>query len=62
MAISPTAMSATDSGIDMSRHEPPQTPDPRRAAARRTVWTLAVVAALIYGYFIVKTIASHNGA
>lgn len=46
----------------MTRHEPPPASDPRRAAARRTVWTLAVVAALIYGYFIVKTIVSHTGA
>lgn len=32
----------------------PDAPE-RRATVRRTVWTLAIVAGMIYGYFIVKT-------
>jgi hypothetical protein len=33
----------------------------RRASARRTVWVLALVAAVVYGYFIVKTVINHAG-
>jgi uncharacterized membrane protein YoaK (UPF0700 family) len=33
----------------------------RRASLRRTVWTLALIAGAIYGYFIVKTFMAHAG-
>ena len=44
-----------DRGID------PAEQSKRRASARRTVWVLAAVAGMIYGYFIVKTFIAHAG-
>jgi hypothetical protein len=35
--------------------------DDRRTPVRRTVWTLAIIAGAIYGYFIVKTFLHHTG-
>jgi len=46
----------------MSLPKPPTNEPDRRAQARRTVWTLALVAVAIYGYFIVKTFLYHAGS
>lgn len=35
--------------------------DGRRGSVRRTVWTLALIAGAIYGYFIVKTFMAQTG-
>jgi hypothetical protein len=36
--------------------------DARRAAAKRTVWVLALIAAGFYGWFIVKAVTSPGAA
>jgi len=41
-----------------AQHDKPDTPA-RRSSVRRTVWTLAIIAGAIYGYFIVKTLLKH---
>ena len=47
-----------DAPRDPRQHDTPE----RRATVRRTVWTLAIIAGAIYGYFIVKTFLQHAGS